>query len=480
MTATRLSDAPAAASYEFGTGTPAGVWLGLGAGRVALIGIGLTASILSLTARVPAGLAAVPVLFAVAVAAARLGGRPLVEWVAPVCGHRSAAVSGAARWRGPFPTSGGLSRQPGSEGVRLRMPREFGRLRLHDCPHDPTVGLLVDAATRTVTVVFDVAGVDRFPLLDPGDRDSLIVGWGQTLTTLADTDDALARLQVLERATHPPAAPNPDPDTSRPAAADDPVSRLVDDLATWHDSRLAVQWGFPRIDDTALASIAGRARTVSRCLLSAQLVTRPLSAADIGADLATALRGPRCLDAQSGAPVGLPGPVSRRTSWSHVATDDTYHRCYAVTGWPRTPVTADWLAPLLLSAPTGVTRTVTIHLERVTPAAAARTARTARAKAALDQRDRVRLGMTTSAAIDRAEVGGVAMDEELAAGYRTHRLTALVALSGTTLGALDDAAGVLRQAAAACRWDLQPLHGQHDRALAAALPLCRVRPRGQA
>lgn len=478
MTATRLPDAPVATSYEFGPGTSAGVWLGLGAGRVALVGIGLTASILSLTAGVPAGLAALPVLLAVAVAAARLAGRPLVEWVAPGCGHRAARLSGAARWRGPIPTA--PARPPGTGGVRLRMPPEFGRLRLHDCPHDPSIGLLVDPATRTVTVVFDVAGVDRFPLLDPADRDGLIVGWGHTLTVLADTDDALARLQVLERATHPPAAPNPAPDPSGPAAADDPVSRIVDELATLHDSRLAVQWAFPRIDDTALDSIAGRARTVSRCLLSAQLVTRPLSTAGIGADIATALRGPLCQGAKSGAPAILPGPVSRRTAWSHVATDDTYHRCYAVTGWPRTPVTADWLAPLLLAAPAGVTRTVTIHLERVTPAAAARTARTARAKAALDQRDRVRLGMTTSAAIDRAEVGGVAMDEELAAGYRTHRLTALVALSGPTLGALDDAAGVLRQAAAACRWDLQPLHGQHDRALAAALPLCRVRSRGQA
>jgi hypothetical protein len=97
----------------------------------------------------------------------------------------------------------------------------------------------------------------------------------------------------------------------------------------------------------------------------------------------------------------------------------------------------------------------------------------------LDQRDRVRLGMTTSAAIDRAESTGVSMDEELAAGYRTHRLAGLVTLTAADTDALDAAAPSLRQAAAAARLELRPLHGQHDQALAATAPLCRVRSRGR-
>ena len=113
------------------------------------------------------------------------------------------------------------------------------------------------------------------------------------------------------------------------------------------------------------------------------------------------------------------------------------------------------------------------------PAAAARVARTRRAKAVLDQSDRARLGMTSSAALAGAEASGVAMDAELAAGYRTHRLAGVVTLTGDTIDALDAAAPALQQAAAVCRLELRPLHGQHEVGLAATLPLCRLRHRTQ-
>jgi hypothetical protein len=172
--------------------------------------------------------------------------------------------------------------------------------------------------------------------------------------------------------------------------------------------------------------------------------------------------------------------VSRRSDWTHVTVDDRLHRAFAVSGWPSAPVGAAWLSPLLLAAPVGVTRTVSLHLERLVPTAAARVARTRRAKATLDQADRARFGMTSSAALDNAQASGVAMDAELAAGYRTHRLAGLVTVSGDSLTELDEAGRVLRQAAAVCRLELRPLHGQHDAALAATVPLCRLRPQGQA
>jgi hypothetical protein len=163
-----------------------------------------------------------------------------------------------------------------------------------------------------------------------------------------------------------------------------------------------------------------------------------------------------------------------------VVLDERLHRSFAISGWPSAPVGAAWMSPLLLAAPDAVARTVSLHLERVQPAAAARVARSRRAKATLDQADRARFGMTSSAALDNAQASGVAMDAELAAGYRTHRLAGLVTLSGQTIADLDDAARALRQAAAVCRLELRPLHGQHASALAATAPLCRLRPRGQA
>jgi hypothetical protein len=358
-----------------------------------------------------------------------------------------------------------------SGAVSLRLPAEYGRLRVVSCVDDPSIGVVTDSSARTVTVVFDVCGVDRFPLLDAAERDTLIAGWGDALAVLADTDDALVRLQLIER-VHP----NPASDVPAVSRVDTGEWRAeIAAFATCHDSRLALQWVFPRLHDAALATVAGRCQLAGRSLLSARLVARPLSATEIAADIAFALTGTPC----SASSVGAMGPVSRRSQWTQVVTDDRVHRSFAVSGWPTAPVSAAWLSPLVLSAPGGMTRTVSLHLERVAPPAAARLARTRRAKAELDQSDRARFGMTSSAALDAAQASGTAMDAELAAGYRTHRLAGLVTLSADSIDALDDAGRMLRQAAAVCRLELRPLHGQHDTALAATVPLCRLRSRGQ-
>jgi hypothetical protein len=471
MTATRTE--PTVASYEIGVTGGRGVWLGLGTVRVAVLGVGLLTGVLALTVDVAPLLAAVPVLVTVCLAAARVAGRPLLEWVSPVSGRTVAAASGTNRWYVRIP---GLPTSTGRDGapVRLRLPGEFGRLSIEACPDDPTIGILTDCATRTATVVFDVCGVDRFPLLDGPEQDALIMGWGDSLAVLADTDDSLNRLQLIERADPPTLS-----DASYPA--EQTVSEPhrwtpeIAALATGHESRFAAQWSFPRLDATAIATILSRCQVLSRTLLSARLLTRPLTVEELTRDLSVGLTGQ-----PSGAGRGgQVGPLSRRSDWTQVRIDDRVHRSFAVTGWPTTAVGAAWLSPLLLAAPPCVSRTVSLHLERVAPAAAARVARTRRAKAVLDQSDRARLGMTSSAALAGAEASGLAMDAELAAGYRTHRLAGLVTLSADTVDTLDGAGQVLRQAAAVCRLELRPLHGQHDTALAATMPLCRLRHQGQ-
>jgi hypothetical protein len=469
MTGSRSATVPAPVTYNVGHSGSAGVWLGLGMTRIAVLGVGLLAGILTLTAGLSVVLALIPLLLAASVASLRIAGRPLLDWTVPFGAHHGAAATGTVRWRSSIPTmsaNGGAIDAP----VRLRLPNEFGRLQLGPCPDDPLIGTLLDAPNRSITVVFDVCGTDRFPLLDAAEQDTLIAGWGDALAVLADTDDTLDRLQMIERAY---------PIDSRlddPYPGDDQGwNREIAALATGHDSRLAVQWSFPRLDATAVATIASRCHLLSRTLLSARLITRPLSARDLAAELLTTLTGPP--SAGSSAPSDV-GPVSRRTDWTQVAIDDRLHRSFAVTGWPTSAVGAEWLSPLLVSASASATRTVSLHLERVAPAAAARVARTRRAKAILDQTDRARLGMTSSAALQVAEASGIAMDAELAAGYRTHRLAGLITLSADSVEGLDEAVRGLRQAAALCRLELRPLHGQHDVALAATAPLCRLRPRG--
>lgn len=460
---------PTSVSYDIGTAGSGGVWFGLGTARVAVLGFGLLAAVLALTADASPLLAALPVLLAVALAGARVAGRPLLDWTAPVGTRAGSTASGSTRWTTRVPNLPTARRGDGAT-VRLRLPAEFGHLSVSRCPDDPAVGMLTEAATRTVTVVFDVCGLDRFPMLEAADQETLIAGWGDALGVLADTDAAMGRLQLVERASPPLLDPYPG---SGAVAEPEEWTSQIAALAIGHDTRLAAQWSFPRLDPAALATILSRCQLASRTLLSARLLTRPLTVDELTGDLTSALTG-----SPTGGRGGV-GPISRRAEWTQVRLDDRVHRSYAVTGWPTSPVGAAWLSPLVLCAPAGVTRTVSLHLERVAPAVAARVARTRRAKAVLDQSDRARLGMTSSAALVGAEASGVAMDAELAAGYRTHRLAGLVTLSADTVNALDDAGQVIRQAAATCRLELRPLHGQHDTALAAAAPLCRLRHRGQ-
>jgi hypothetical protein len=463
--ASSTADKTPSLTYRVGAAGSGGVWLGMGMGRVAVLGVGLLTAIAALTGGLPIAAAIVPVLVAVAFAGARVAGRPLLDWLVPLTAHCAAGGTGTLHWRTTAPT---LPLRPGSTG-RLRLPSEFGRPRLEQCPDDPAIGMVLDPSTRSITVVFDVCGPDRFPLLDDSERDGLIAGWGEALAVLADTDDALTRLQLIERAHPAPALTDP-AISSGPQA--DGWQRELAALATGHDSRLAAQWVCHRLDGAAIATIVGRAQLVSRTLLSARLLTRPLTASETRTDILSTLAGPV---AGGGA-----AALSRRADWTQVRLDDRFHRSFAVASWPTGPVGATWLSPLLLVAPEAATRTVALHLERVTPAAAARVARTRRAKAVLDQSDRARFGMTSSAALEVAEAAGVEMDAELAAGYRTHRLAGVVTLSADTVDALDQAGRALRQAAALCRIELRPLHGQHDLALAATAPLCRMRLRGSA
>ena len=70
MTAARRDPASTPVTYDVGATGSGGVWLGLGTPRVALLGIGLLASILALTAGSPILLATIPVLLCGSLAAA--------------------------------------------------------------------------------------------------------------------------------------------------------------------------------------------------------------------------------------------------------------------------------------------------------------------------------------------------------------------------------------------------------------------------
>jgi hypothetical protein len=226
--------------------------------------------------------------------------------------------------------------------------------------------------------------------------------------------------------------------------------------------------------DPGVDAVPDALAEVSSRLITAGLAARPLPMPE----LADVLR--RGID--SAAPIGTLlrlGPTSVARGWDHVRTDDCWHRSFAVTAWPRLPLTSGWLEPLLLAAPAHAARTVSVHLQPVPAGEAMRRARAARSRARLDAVDRARLGLLDSARVEADAVEAAAAEEELVAGFRLHRMCAVVTVSAATPRLLDDAARAIRTAAETARLELRPLHGQHLAGLGATLPLCRTNGRSR-
>jgi hypothetical protein len=486
------ADAGSASSYRFGAG-PAGLWLGLGPGRLGVLGGGLVAAVSGLYLGAPIPVAVLPLFAAAAVVWLPVAGRPVAAWAPPAVGHAARGLAAQTRWVAPLPVQRLTGRD---DGYRLRLPAEYGRLRLHTEPlaGGAELAVLTDRGARTATVVLAVAGADRFPLLASAEQDRLIAGWGQALAALAGAGTRVRRLQWIEHAApesrrdpvdwmraHTDPVDRPD---GRPAEVDDTdmgasdypgfADRLLAG-AVRHRVFLAVQFeAQPGAGANGPATAGEVARHVVDLLLGAELVARPLGGAETADLLAELLTGRPSAPARAGAV----GPLSRRAGWDAVRVDDAQHRVFAVTGWPRLPVGPSWLEPLLLAAPAGTARTVSLHLVPVPAAVALRRSRSARARAELDRADRSRLGFVPSAGTDQAAADVLDAEAELVAGYATVRVAGLVAVTAASAAELDQAGRALRAAAALAHLELAPLHGRHAQGLAACLPLCRLRPSG--
>ena len=469
-TQTRNEAEPTA--YRFSTAAPTGVWLGLGVPRLAILAAGLlgTVGLLAMRAGLPVGLC--PLILTAAVTLLPVAGRPLSGWISPAVVHGQSTGTGTTRWTARIPHAS-LSGEAGwADGWRLRLPPECGRLTVFDvteagggCP----VALVRERRSAAGTLLFAVAGPDRFGLLDPDGQDRLVAGWGRVLVAFAQRDRGLGRVQLVERvsAVESDLAATRDWVAGRgeqAIASLAGLSSVVDAVTVRRDSLLAVR--LPAVRDTADA--VARARDVAGQLLAAELVARPLDAETV----AGLLRRMLSFDGTAaGADAGL---VSRRSGWESVRTDDCWHRSFAVTAWPGSPVPANWLSALLVATPPAGAWTFAVHLGAVAPELAGRLARAARTRAELDRADRTRLGLPASAAADRAVAESAGMDAELVAGHATHRLAAVLTCTASSPGELAESARGLRDAAAGAALTVRPLHGQHQLALAATLPLCRL------
>lgn len=459
---TRADSALSAPGYRF-VGPTTGLWLGLGAGRVATLSGGLIACIAGLAAHLPVPVAAAPAVITLLAVTVRIAGAPLIGWIAPATGTVVDAATGARCWRLQLPATP-LSSDP-SAVRRLRLPSEYGRLTVTGVDAD-RVGLLREARAGTAVVVFTVAGGDGLRLLDTGDQRQVLAAWAQALIGFAQADQ-VDRLQLVHRSRGPGCTPPPHPDS-----AASPLQHAVGQLAVEHDMLLAVRLAARSVRRGDPDSLAGLCRGLARQLLDADLTVAPLDPAELVASLLCWPAPPPA------ASVSIGGWGSRRSAWRQVSLDDQVTRGFAVTGWPRLPVRAGWLDPLLLACPARALRTVSLHLQPVPTAAALRRARAARAQADLDAKDRARLGFLTPAAEADAADRAVDLETELAAGHRAYAVAGLLTVTAVDLPTLDAAAADLGTAAALAGLQIRPLHGQHATALAASAPACLTRLSG--
>lgn len=504
------------------------IWLGLPTSAMLLLAIAIAAAVVAVLSGVPVPLAAGVLVLTMLTATVPVAGRTPLGWAPAVAEHTLRRVRRRTGWAAgshlddgtPPPTASLIATS--ESRVRLRLPAEYGRLNLTavQAAGAEPIGVLHAAGRGTGTVVLELVGTDRFALLDPAAQDSQLARWGTCLSALA-ANPAIARWQWLTHSrpdTHPhlsPAArgtPERHPDRSDPGppvGATDPQAssavpiellradhaQLVDTAAGQaldHRHMLAITLHGPAIDSapgTAAASLTDRVRDVAAVLLGADLLARPLPPDELGTVLRL-LTDPALPDRVVPDPTGAAGYVpargsadprrwairSRHATWTSCRTDDSWHRSYAVTGWPRLALPADWLAPLLHTPPpAGTARTLAIHAVPVAPQHAARRARAASAKAALDAADRSRLGLTSGGAATAADTLAAAdaadLEAELVAGYRLLQLSAFLTVTALDRGRLDAATDALRTLAVTHRLDLRPLHGQHPHGLVATLPV---------
>lgn len=447
--------------YSFGVASARSVALGLGPVRFAIFLGGVGAGGLALYVGVPIAISMVVPILAIAYVWLPGGaGRKAHDTVRVGVAHQARRAAGSAKASAPLPAVA-LNKVAG----QAWWPAELRDLRLDRVSIGGTeVGVVVSrrGPKLSATAVFAATGPPRYLLMDSAEQAGLVAGWSSVLSGLALERSRVGHLQWVERST--PASPEltgPSAPAGYRALVADVAGQAVE-----HHVYIAAE---VRLGSDDFADAAAEWRLLSSRLAGASLAARPLGPDE----LAGLLRS--WSDGRTGpAAWGQAGPSCWRETWREVETGGRFHRGYAVSAWPRVPVGPAWLEPLVVGAPAGVERVLSVHLEAVPHALAVRRLRSARTGHALEAEHRARAGMIGGAA-ERRQAGETDdREEELVAGYALYRAGGVVLVSATTVAGLDEASGEMLAQAAAASLDLRPLHGEHGAAWAATLPLCRL------
>lgn len=420
-----------------------------------------------------------------------LRGHPSLAGVAVAVVAVGLATAGAT-----WPLHGRSAEQWAPDAVRHLHTTLAGRAQRGGSPFAPLEVLRVDAGDAQVAIVFDArartyTGVVRawgpgFVLAGSHEKEARVGSWSSVLSALARPGSTVHRLQWLARCLPDDGAAvrrhwqsagvlAPDAEAQRSYGA------LVETEAgatRVHEVLMVVNVDSRRAARAVRAAGGGDRGACTLVLREMAWLRRQLADAGIDSsalldpgELAEVVRAGFESD-RAGLAVSCawPWPMALEARWGSSRADGTWHVTYWMAEWPRRDVGPDFLVPLLSC---GVRAAVTVVMEPVDGAEAARRVEQARTADIADAELRRRGGFLHSARRSREEEVLASRESELADGHAQYRFTGYVTVSAEEPEVLEDACALVEQAAGRSGVDLRRCYGDQARAFTCTLPLGR-------
>ncbi len=477
------------ASYRFEPLERRGLFLGLGAGQLAVIILAGLAALASVKAWPGVGgvAAAVGSLGLAGVLCRPVSGRPPLQWL----NIGGLFLARRRRVRLAPPATSLTSQTPAREEVQaaderpgraLRLPAKVFTPGLYLCelPAGPgPIGALLDERAGTAAAILRVRG-GSFCLLDDVDKERKLGAWAAVLESVSSHRSSLVRLQWCQRAL-PGDSLSQLGHLQRAGDVDSPgfaghvaLLERVGARSWRHETLLLVavrcrvraRGRQRRLSDEDADAVRNEVRSLRAQMRNVGLVCegvldRTGAAAALGAFLVPSL------DRYPGA---HPWPLALEEHWADVRADGSWHRTYWVAEWPRSGVGPDFLSPLLIG--TG-RRSFSVVMAPVPPERAERDAQSSRTAQVADARLRAQGGFLETARQRRQAEALEGREERLVDGRGVFKLSGYFTVSGADKAGLEAACSDLERAAGAAKVCLRLLYGQQKEALTWALPFGR-------
>ena len=494
-----MTDATSTAprAYRLSPRDRTGWMFGLSLAQLLIVAVGIVTGTVLMVIGAPLVGFAVMAMFGT-VGVLRVQATPLVELIPRGARYLRATRSKQTIWLAPLPGLGGdsMRRSPFAlDGLELLV---IDTADLGDGQLGAQIAVSHDVINDTIAATLRVAG-RQFGLLEPGEQDWLVAQWGIVLQAFVNERTPVVSvrwsqwaaptgLDAHRRWLHEHLAPEPVPEVR---AAYDELLRDAGTVATRHETLVTVTVHVGKVRDhratsdrltSAVGSLLQQTGLFAQRMHTAGLiVSAPLSPAewtramrlrlDPAPPDATDGRVRALGDREASGKASNAGPLAAQTSWTAWRTDSVWHRALYVADWPRLDVHATWMRDLLLYA--GCPRTVTVVFEPVARSKSQRSIVRDAAKIESDAAHRVEKGFRVGARHRRAMRAVEEREEELVAGYSEFTYAGIIAVTGHDLDELDRVTFDISQVAASIGVDLRPLHGRHDLAVLATLPVAR-------